>query len=119
VRVFAQTYLRCHPGHRARAARVEAVLADAEGPARRVYGRSRVAGALRRAVPTSAVRLAITRAELRRWGYQTKIYELTESEHKEVRNVAADALLKAGRARTRTRTRPSSPRSSTPIACSR
>jgi hypothetical protein len=34
--------------------------------------------------------------ELRRWGYHTKVYELAESEAKEVRNICHDALLKAG-----------------------
>ncbi len=40
--------------------------------------------------------VAIVRASLRRWGWLDRVYELAESEHKEVRNVAFDALLKAG-----------------------
>lgn len=40
--------------------------------------------------------LQIIKASLRRWGWHTRVYELADSEFKEVRNVAFDALLKAG-----------------------
>ena len=40
--------------------------------------------------------VTITRASLRPWGWHTRVYELAESEHKEVRLIAFDALLKAG-----------------------
>lgn len=42
--------------------------------------------------------LTITRASLRPWGWHTRVYELADSEHKEVRLLAFDALLKAGQA---------------------
>jgi hypothetical protein len=38
----------------------------------------------------------IARVELRRWGAQSRVYELGESPAKEVRNVAYDALMQAG-----------------------
>jgi hypothetical protein len=41
---------------------------------------------------------AIVRADLRHWGWQKRVYELAESDAKEVRNIAYDALLKAGEA---------------------
>lgn len=42
--------------------------------------------------------VTITKASLRRWGWLNRVYELADSENKEVRNVAFDALLKAGAA---------------------
>lgn len=42
--------------------------------------------------------VTLTRASLRPWGWHTRVYELADSEHKEVRLIAFDALLKAGQA---------------------
>jgi hypothetical protein len=97
VRVFAQTYLRCHhPGI---------------GPAQQETKELELTPALSRAVFTAArlwpmlrderpdVRkfaLAITKAELRAWGYHTRVYELGDSAAKEVRSFAYEALLGAG-----------------------
>ena len=40
--------------------------------------------------------VALVRVELRRWGAEARVYELAESNAKEVRNVAYDALFEAG-----------------------
>ncbi len=97
VRVFAQTYLRCHhPGI---------------GPAQPETKELGLEPALDRAAFTAArlwpmlrderadVRkfgLAIARAELRAWAYHTRVYELGDSPAKEVRSFAYEALLGAG-----------------------
>lgn len=97
VRAFAQTYLRCH--HPALGASqpeskqhgVKPLVSAAE------YSAARLWPALDDARPdVRRFAVTITRAELRAWGYHTRVYELAEREPKEVRNVAYDALLKAG-----------------------
>ncbi len=99
VRQFAQTYLRCHhpvvgpEQPESKSYKLKPALA------RSAYTAARLWNALwdhRPDVRRFAV--TITRAELREWGCHTRVYELAESEHKEVRNVAYDALLKAGEA---------------------
>src|SRR5581483_6276824 len=96
VRLFAQTYLRCHHPEigpdqpEAKSLQLKPQLA------RKAYTAERIWPAL--FDPRPDVRrfaVAITRAELRAWGYQTRVYELAESEAKEVRNIAYEALLKA------------------------
>ena len=97
VRAFAQTYLRCHhptigpEQPESKSFRLKPQVA------RSAYTVERVWASLWE--PRSDVRrfaVTIARAELREWGYHTRVYELAESENKEVRNVAYDALLKAG-----------------------
>ena len=97
VRVFAQTYLRCHhptigaEQSESKAQNLKPQLKLASYTAERVWpGLSDARADVRRFAVT------IARADLRRWGYQTRVYELVDSEAKEVRNLAYDALLKAG-----------------------
>ncbi|KYF75355.1 hypothetical protein BE20_14135 [Sorangium cellulosum] len=97
MRAFAQTYLRCH----------HPTLGPEQGEAKELD----LKPALKRSAFTAeriwpalsdkrddVRRFAalITRAELRAWGYQTRVYELAHSDAKEVRNIAFDALRKAG-----------------------
>ncbi len=97
VRVFAQTYLRCHhPGIGAEQPEAKALHLSPQLP-RAAYTAERIWPALfdtRADVRRFA--LSITRADLRRWGYHTRVYDLAESDAKEVRNLAYDATLKAG-----------------------
>jgi hypothetical protein len=97
IRSFAQTYLRCHhptvgrEQPETKSYRLTPALARAQFPAARLFN------ALwdhRPDVRRFAV--IIARADLREWGYLPRVYELAESEHREVRAVAYDALLKAG-----------------------
>ena len=97
IRAFAQLYLRCH----------HPVLGKREAEAKQ-YG-------IKPAIPRDAyteervwpclfdaradVRrfgVSLTRVELRRWGAEARVYELAESNAKEVRNIAYDALFEAG-----------------------
>ncbi|XXY47243.1 hypothetical protein WME91_45290 [Sorangium sp. So ce269] len=97
MRAFAQTYLRCH----------HPVLGPEQGEAKELE----LKPALKRSAFTAeriwpalfdkredVRRFAalVTRAELRAWGYQTRVYELAHSDAREVRNIAFDALRKAG-----------------------
>lgn len=97
MRVFAQTYLRCHhPVIGPEQAESKALSLKPALP-RKAFTAERVWSALfdrREDVRRFAV--AITRAELRAWGYHTRVYELAESDAKEVRNIAFEALRKAG-----------------------
>ena len=97
VRQFAQTYLRCHhPGISGEQTEAKSLHLKPQLK-RQSYTAERIWPALFDLRPdVRRFAVAITRAELRRWGYQTRVYELCESEAKEVRNVAYDALLKAG-----------------------
>lgn len=97
VRLFAQTYLRCHhPGISAEQPETKSFGLKPQLP-RSAYTAERVWGALFDSRPdVRKFAVAITRAELRSWGYQEKVYELAESDAKEVRNIAYDATLKAG-----------------------
>lgn len=97
VRLFAQTYLRCHhPGISAEQPEAKALHLKPQLK-RASYTAERIWPALFDARPdVRRFAVAITRAELRRWGYHTRVYELADSDAKEVRNIASDALLKAG-----------------------
>lgn len=99
VRAFAQTYLRCHhPTLGPEQPESRAMQLKPQLP-RTAYTAERLWPALHDVRPdVRKLAVLITRAELRRWGYHTRVYELAESEHKEVRNIAVDALLKAGEA---------------------
>jgi len=97
IRAFAQTYLRCHhptvgrEQPETKSYRLTPALSRSHFPAARIFN------ALwdhRSDVRRFAVTIA--RADLREWGYLPRVYELAESEHREVRAVAYDALLKAG-----------------------
>lgn len=97
VRQFAQTYLRCH--HPVVGPEQAESKSYGLKPAltRVAYTAARLWNALWDHRPDARrFAVTITRAELREWGLHTRVYELAESEHKEVRNVAYDALLKAG-----------------------
>jgi hypothetical protein len=97
VRLFAQTYLRCHhPVIGADQPEAKALQLKPQLP-RAAYTAERLWPALFDARPdVRRFAVAITRAELRAWGYHTRVYELGESEAKEVRGVLFDAALKAG-----------------------
>ncbi|MBL8923641.1 MAG: hypothetical protein JNJ54_32605 [Myxococcaceae bacterium] len=97
VRLFAQTYLRCHhptvgpQQPEAIAHAIKPRLALAQFPAEPFWKALFDARAdVRRFAVT------ITRADLRRWGAHLRVYELADSEHKEVRNLCLNALENAG-----------------------
>lgn len=97
VRVFAQTYLRCHhPVIGPEQAESKQFSLTPKVP-REEYTPDRLWTSLFDGRPdVRKFAVAVTRAELRRWGHHRKVYDLADSEHKEVRNIAYDALLKAG-----------------------
>ncbi|MDY7226442.1 hypothetical protein [Hyalangium rubrum] len=99
VRQFAQTYLRCHhPVIGPEQPESKSYQLKPKAP-RKAYTAERLWPALfdtRDDVRRFA--LAVTRAELRAWGYHVRVYELAEADAKEVRNLAYDALLHAGEA---------------------
>lgn len=99
VRQFAQTYLRCHhpvigplqPEAIANAIQAKLALTH--------YLPEPYWQALRD--PRADVRrfaASITKADLRRWGYHLRVYELADSEHREVRSICLQALENAGSA---------------------
>lgn len=97
VRVFAQTYLRCH--HPTVGPQQPEAIAHAITPKLTLaqFGPESFWKALldtRADVRRFAV--TITKADLRRWGYHLRVYELADSEHKEVRNLCINALENAG-----------------------
>lgn len=97
VRVFAQTFLRCHHPKLSEE-QAESKRFDVKPAIRRQeYTMERLWPALfdaRGDVRRFAV--TITRVELRSWGAQERIYELAEASSKEVRRIAYDALSQAG-----------------------
>ncbi|WP_426756237.1 hypothetical protein [Myxococcus sp. Y35] len=97
VRAFAQTYLRCHhPVIGPEQPESRSYNLKPRAP-RKAYTPELLWPALtdsRDDVRRFAV--AIARAELRAWGWHTRVYELADAEAKEVRNLAYDALLRAG-----------------------
>lgn len=99
VRVFAQTYLRCHhPVIGPEQPESKSYELKPKAP-RNAYTPERLWPALFDARDdVRAFALAITRVELRAWGWHTRVYELAEANAKEVRNLAYDALLEAGEA---------------------
>jgi len=97
VRAFAQTYLRCHhPVIGPEQPESKSYELKPRAP-RKAYTPEKLWPALFDARDdVRRFALAITRAELRAWGWHTRVYELAEAEAKEVRNLAYDALLRAG-----------------------
>lgn len=97
VRQFAQAYLRSHhpvigpEQPEAKQLSLKPQLARSAFPPERLWA---ALGDERPDVRRFAA--AIVRADLRHWGYQGRVYELAESDAKEVRNIAYDAMLKAG-----------------------
>ena len=99
VRVFAQLYLRCHHPVLGPEQTEAKQLSLKPALAREAFEPERIWSSLfdeRADVRRFAVTIA--RADLRHWGYQTRVYELAEADAKEVRNLAYEALLKAGEA---------------------
>jgi len=97
VRLFAQTYLKCHHPKLTKDQPETRQLGLKPLIAREAYTEERLWPMLtdtRADVRRLAV--AVTRVELRRWGAQTRVYELADASAKEVRNVAYDALSQAG-----------------------
>lgn len=97
VRAFAQAYLRCHhptigpnqPEAQAHAVAPKLTLAE--------YRPEPFWAALTDArADVRRFALTVTRADLRRWGYHRRVYELADSEHREVRALCLEALEKAG-----------------------
>ncbi len=97
VRTFAQTYLRCHhPVIGPEQPESKSYELKPRAP-RKAYTPEKLWPALFDARDdVRRFALAIARAELRAWGWHTRVYELADAEAKEVRNLAYDALLKAG-----------------------
>jgi hypothetical protein len=97
VRAFAQTYLRCHhPVIGPEQVESKSYELKPRAP-RKAYTPEKLWPALCDARDdVRRFALAIARAELRAWGWHTRVYELAEAEAKEVRNLAYDALLRAG-----------------------
>lgn len=97
VRQFAQTYLRCHHPGIGPAQPETKELGLAPALDRKAFTAARVWPMLRDERPdVRRFALAITKAELRAWGYHTRVYELGDSPAKEVRTFAHEALLGAG-----------------------
>lgn len=97
VRAFAQTFLRCHHPKIGKEQPESKQFNVKPSIARGEYTMERVWPALfdtRGDVRRFGV--TITREELRRWGAQSRVYELAEASAKEVRRVAYDALSQAG-----------------------
>ncbi len=97
VRLFAQTYLRCH--HPVIGPLQPEAIANAIAPKLTVdaykpepYWRALfdARADVRRFAAT------VTKADLRRWGYHSRVYELADSEHREVRSICVNALQNAG-----------------------
>lgn len=97
VRAFAQMYLRCHhPGIGPEQPESKSYDLKPRAP-RKAYTAEKLWPALLDARDdVRRFALIIARSELRAWGYQTRVYELADSDAKEIRNLAYDALLNAG-----------------------
>ncbi|RKH39628.1 hypothetical protein [Corallococcus sicarius] len=97
VRAFAQMYLRCHhPGIGPEQPESKSYDLKPRAP-RKAYTAEKLWPALLDARDdVRRFALTIARSELRAWGYQTRVYELADSDAKEIRNLAYDALLNAG-----------------------
>ena len=97
VRVFAQTYLRCHHATIGRDQPESRQLGLKGTIPREEFTEARVwSGLFDTRADVRRFAVTIARTELRRWGAQGKVYELAEASAKEVRNVAYDALSQAG-----------------------
>jgi hypothetical protein len=97
VRTFAQTYLRCHHPSIGAAQPEAKELGLEPSLDRGAFTAARMWPMLWDERPdVRKLGLAIGRAELRAWGYHTRVYELGDSPSKEVRAFAYEALLQAG-----------------------
>lgn len=97
VRLFAQTYLRCH--HPTVGPQQPEAVANAITPKLTLAQFPLEPFWKALFDPRPDVRrfaVTIARADLRRWGAHTRVYELADSEHKEVRNLCLNALENAG-----------------------
>jgi len=97
VRVFAQTYLRCH--HPTVGPQQPEAIAHAITPKLTLAQYTPAPfwkALLDPRVDVRRFAVTITKADLRRWGYHLRVYELADSEHKEVRNLCLNALENAG-----------------------
>jgi hypothetical protein len=97
VRLFAQTYLRCH--HPTVGPQQPEAIANAITPKLTLAQFTPEAfwkALLDARADVRRFAVTITRADLRRWGYHLRVYELADSEHKEVRNLCLNALENAG-----------------------
>lgn len=99
MRVFAQTYLRCHhpvvgpEQAESKSLELKPALARAAFTAERIWP-----ALFDKREDVRKFAVTITRAELRAWGWHTRVYELAESDAKDVRNICFEALRKAGEA---------------------
>lgn len=99
MRVFAQTYLRCHhpvvgpEQAESKSLELKPALARAAFTAERIWP-----ALFDKREDVRKFGVTITRAELRAWGWHTRVYELAEAEAKDVRNICFEALRKAGEA---------------------
>ncbi|EYF02438.1 hypothetical protein [Chondromyces apiculatus] len=97
MRAFGQTYLRCHhpvlgpEQPEVKALGLKQALTQDSYTAERVWP-----GLFDHREDVRRFAAAVTRVELRRWGYQARVYALAESEAREVRTLASDALRKVG-----------------------
>lgn len=97
ARAFAQTYLRCHHPVLGREQPESKSYELKPRAPREAYTPERLWPALADArEDVRRFALALARVELRAWGWQGRVYELAESEYKEIRNLAYDSLLHAG-----------------------
>jgi hypothetical protein len=97
IRLFAQTYLKCHHPVLGPEQAESKALQLVPALDREAYTAERIwPGLFDDRDDVRRFALAITKIELRRWGSQTKVYELADSTAKDVRAFAYDALLKAG-----------------------
>ncbi len=97
VRLFAQTYLRCH--HPTVGPQQPEAIANAITPKLTLerYAAEPFWKALLDArADVRRFAVTITKADLRRWGFHLRVYELADSEYKEVRNLCLNALENAG-----------------------
>lgn len=97
IRTFAQLYLRCHHPKIGKLEPETKQYHVKSGIPRTAYTEALVWPCLwdlRADVRRFGV--TITKVELRRWDAQSRVYELAESNAKEVRNLAYDALVSAG-----------------------
>lgn len=97
VRQFAQAYLRSHhPIIGPEQPEAKQISLKPQLP-RSAFTPERLWSALADERPdVRRFAAAIVRADLRHWGWQKRVYELADSDAKEVRNIAYEALLKAG-----------------------
>lgn len=98
LRELAQLYLRSHhPVIATLQPELRATLAGEPRIPIVAYTRERLWPALSDPLPdVRRFAASIVRVSLRRWGALASVYELAESPHKEVRNIAYEALTQAG-----------------------